>query len=121
MTNKSKALKRELARLRTVQNPQQIDFRRMRKLRRARRDYWKLRKRIVPVSGKVQEKEEKPRKEKAAKPEKKAKVEKKKKEPEIEIIPEVTEEEVEEEVEDELEEEPEIEVTDEIDEEDIEE
>ena len=44
MVNKEKALERELTRLRKVQNPSQVDFRRLRKLRKARTDYWKIKK-----------------------------------------------------------------------------
>ncbi|NHJ13629.1 MAG: hypothetical protein EAX95_08130 [Candidatus Thorarchaeota archaeon] len=80
MVNKEKALKREIIRLRKTQNAQQIDYRRMRKLRKARTEYWALK--TVPGSAK-----------KAiatpAKPEKKGKKEKEKKkekEPELEII-----------------------------------
>ncbi len=76
--NKQKALKRELTRLRKTQNPSAIDFRRMRRLRRARTMYWALLKKRHRLSEEVsvgEKKEKKPKKEK-----------KKVKEPELEEI-----------------------------------
>ncbi|MFW9798847.1 MAG: hypothetical protein ACFFD9_00265, partial [Candidatus Thorarchaeota archaeon] len=75
MVNKEKAVKREITRLRKRQNPQQVDFRRMRKLRKARAELWSSRKPVVVRPTIVREE----KKEKAKKP-------RKKKEPELEII-----------------------------------
>ncbi|MHA2034222.1 MAG: hypothetical protein DRO73_00150 [Candidatus Thorarchaeota archaeon] len=77
--NKQKALKRELTRLRKTQNPSAIDFRRMRRLRRARTTYWALLKKKHRLSEEVSVRE---KKEKKPKKEKKKKV----KEPELEEI-----------------------------------
>ena len=74
MTNRAKSYKRDRARLRRVQNPQQIDFLRMRKVRRTGVKYWATKK--MPETS--DEKKE-PAKKKAAK-----KV--KKEEPELEVI-----------------------------------
>ncbi len=96
-----KALKRERARLRKSQNPQQVDFKKMDKVRTAKTEFWKLKKRGVsarkPVVGKKDTKKPKPEKEKK----------KKEKEPELEIVEDEPELEV-------IEDEPE---TEEIDEE----
>ncbi len=48
MVSKLKALERERARLRRVQNPSQVDFRRIRRLRMAQTRYWKLKKKTQP-------------------------------------------------------------------------
>ena len=106
MVNKEKASKRDLIRIRKTQNPQQIDFRRMRKHRKARTEFWAFK--TKPSAQVVTAKKEK------AKPKKKAR-KKKKKEPELEIIedkPElkVVEQEPELEVIEEDKEEPELEV-----------
>ncbi len=76
MVNKEKNAKRDLIRIRKTQNPQQIDFRRMRKRRKARTEFWSFKKK--PSANIVIEKKEK------KKPKKKAP--KKKKEPEMEVI-----------------------------------
>ena len=73
--NKQKALKRELTRLRKTQNPSAIDFRRMRRLRRARTTYWALLKKKHRLSEEVSVREKKEKKPK-----------KKVKEPELEEI-----------------------------------
>ncbi|MFW9965592.1 MAG: hypothetical protein ACFFEA_00415 [Candidatus Thorarchaeota archaeon] len=110
MVNKEKNAQRDLIRIRKTQNPQQIDFRRMRKRRKARTEFWSFKKR--PSAHIVVEK-----KEKKKKPKKKAP--KKKKEPEMEIIDdkpelEIIDEEVElETIEEDDDEEPELEVIDE--------
>lgn len=78
MTNKQKALKRERIRLRKSQNPQQVDCRKIDRLRAARTEFWKIKKR----SGKAEEKTIAKVDTKKAKPEKKKKV----KEPELEVI-----------------------------------
>jgi hypothetical protein len=99
MVNKEKAIKRELTRLRKTQNPEQVDFRRMRKLRAAKTKLFELRRRgtVAPVKEVPAEK-----KKKKAKPRKKPKA----KEPELEIIDEEPELEV-------FEDEPELEVVEE--------
>ncbi len=96
MVNKEKTAKRNLIRIRKTQNPQQVDFRKLRKHRKARTEYWSFKKK--PSAQVVTEKKEK------AKPKKKAP--KKKKEPELEVIDQEPEIEV-------MEEEPELEVIDE--------
>ena len=95
MVNKEKAIERELTRLRKNQNPQQIDFRRMRKLRAARTNLLNLKRKKIVAPVKMAEVDKKKKK---AKPKKKPK----KEEPELEII------EDEDELED-FEEEPEVE------------
>ncbi len=87
MVSKEKAAKREIIRLRKRQNPQQVDSRRMRKLRKARAELCSSRKPVVVRPTIVREE----KKEKAKKP-------RKKKEPELEII----------------EDEPELEIIDEV-------
>ncbi|MHA2004446.1 MAG: hypothetical protein ACW960_10100 [Candidatus Thorarchaeota archaeon] len=106
MVNKEKASKRDLIRIRKSQNPEQIDFRRMRKHRKARTEFWAFKKK--PSAQVVTTKKEK------AKPKKKA-PKKKRKEPELEVIEdkpelEVVDQEPELEVIEEDEEEPELEV-----------
>ena len=81
MVNKEKALKQELIQLRRNQNPQQLDFRRMRKIRIAKAKLRSLKRRAVAPT--IEAPVEKAKKTKA-KPEKKPK--KKEKEPELEII-----------------------------------
>ncbi len=103
MVNKEKTAKRNLIRIRKTQNPQQVDFRRMRKHRKARTEFWAFKKK--PSTQVVTEEVEK------AKP-------KKKKEPELEVIDqepelEVIKEEPELEVVEKDEKEPELEVIDE--------
>lgn len=97
MTNKQKALKRERVRLRKSQNPQQVDYRKIDKLRAARTEFWKIKKRSVKAEEKTISKIDT----KKAKPEKK-----KKKEPELEVIEDKPELEV-------IETEPELEVIEE--------
>ncbi len=77
--NKEKALVRELTRLRKTQNPSATDFRRMRRLRKARARYWLLLKRR---HGRIGEQAKRPEK----KGKKKEKKREKAKEPEIEEI-----------------------------------
>ncbi|MHA2020305.1 MAG: hypothetical protein ACW98J_03170 [Candidatus Thorarchaeota archaeon] len=96
MVNKEKTAKRNMIRIRKTQNPQQVDFRRLRKHRKARTEYWSFKKK--PSVQVVTEKKEK------AKPKKKAP--KKKKEPELEVIDQEPELEV-------IDEEPELEVVEE--------
>lgn len=100
MTNKQKALKRERIRLRKSQNPQQVDYRKIDRLRAARTEFWKIKKR----SGKAEEKTIAKVDTKKAKPEKEKK--KKVKEPELEVIEDKPELEV-------IEEKPELEVIEE--------
>lgn len=76
MAKSKRAILRERTRLRRSQNPQQIDFRRMRKARENRTEYWALKRRVSPQVEEVPEKT----KEKA-KP-------KKEKKPELEVIEE---------------------------------
>ncbi|TXT57764.1 MAG: hypothetical protein BAJATHORv1_10471 [Candidatus Thorarchaeota archaeon] len=83
MVNKFKAIKRERARLRNVQNPQQVDYRRMRKIRKVKTKYWKLKKRTVAAEAEVPREKADKKKEKKDKP---------KKEPELEVIDEELEE-----------------------------
>ena len=75
MVNKEKALERELIRLRKNQNPQQLDFRRMNKIRKVRTELWKLRRKRIGIAS-----EEAPKK-KDQKEKKEPKKEKKKEEP----------------------------------------
>lgn len=75
MTNRAKSYKRDRARLRRVQNPQQIDFLRMRKVRRTGVKYWATKKK--PETGDEEEK---------VAPKKKAGKKVKKEEPELEVI-----------------------------------
>ncbi|MFX0107674.1 MAG: hypothetical protein ACFE7R_05300 [Candidatus Hodarchaeota archaeon] len=89
MVNREKAVKKELTRLRKTQNPQQIDFRRMRKLRKARTTYWLTKKRTV-VTPEVTRME---------KEEKKKKPKKEEKKPELEVIEEPELEEIDEDLE----------------------
>jgi outer membrane biosynthesis protein TonB len=79
MVNKEKALKQELIRLRRNQNPQQLDFRRMRKIRiaKAKLSSFKRKATVPTVEEPVEEVKEK-----------KAKPKKKEKEPELEVIAE---------------------------------
>ncbi len=93
MVNKEKAIKIELTRLRKTQNPEQIDFRRMRKLRAARTSLMKVKRKgtVAPVKVALAEK-------KKAKPTKKPK----KKDEELEVIEDEPELEV-------VDEEPEVE------------
>jgi len=106
MVNKEKAIKIELTRLRKTQNPEQIDFRRMRKLRAAKISLIKVKRKgtVAPVKEAIAEK-------------KKAKLKKKpkKEDPELEVIEDEPELEVfDDEPELEVEkEEPELEVVDE--------
>ena len=100
MTNKQKALKRERVRLRKGQNPQQADYRKIDRLRAAKKEFWKIKKR----SGKAEEKTISKVDAKKAKPEKEKK--KKVKEPELEVIEDKPELEV-------IETEPELEVIEE--------
>ncbi len=100
MTNKQKALKRERVRLRKGQNPQQVDYRKIDRLRAARTEFWKIKKRSSKaeekIISKVDDKKSKPTKEKK-------KIEK---EPELEVIEDKPELEA-------IEEEPELEVIEE--------
>jgi hypothetical protein len=105
MVNKEKAIKVELTRLRKTQNPQQIDFRRMRKLRAAKTSLLKIKRKGTVAPVQVAEK-----KKKKVKPTKKpkktdAELEVIEDEPELEIFDEEPELEV-------IEEEPELEVAD---------
>ena len=75
MASTEKTLKRDRTRLRRGQNPQQIDFKKMRKVRNVGRKYWLLKKKAESVSEKQTE---------SKKDTKKAKD--KKKEPELEVI-----------------------------------
>ncbi|MFW9835039.1 MAG: hypothetical protein ACFFEK_13660 [Candidatus Thorarchaeota archaeon] len=109
MGNKEKAIKRELTRLRRTQNPEQIDFRRMRQRRVAKTKLQVLKRKSTVGPAKVVSTEKKKEKKKS-KPKKKPKT----KEPELEIIDESELEEIEEEPElEEIEEEPELEVIEE--------
>jgi len=110
MVNKEKTIKRDLIRLRKTQNPEQVDFRKMRKVRAAKASLLKLKRKVTvaPVKEAVAEKKQaKPKK----KPKKKdAELEVIEDEPELEIFddePEVEEEEPELEV---VEDKPELEV-----------
>ena len=99
MVNKEKALERELTRLRKVQNPTQVDFKRMKKLRKARTQFWKLKimpSLVVPTAPKAKKEKRKSRKER--------RLESKKEEPlpELEVVEEEPELEV-------IEDEPELE------------
>ncbi len=81
MVNKEKTLKRELTQLRRNQNPQQVDFRRMRKILIAKSKLRSLKRRSVAPT--IEAPVEKAKKKKA-KPEKKLK--KKEEELELEVI-----------------------------------
>ncbi len=79
MVNTERSLKRDRTRLRRGQNPQQIDFKRMRKARNVGRKYWVLKKKSGDVfEERIEEKKDT----------KKAKAKPKKKEPELEVIDE---------------------------------
>lgn len=100
MTNKQKALKRERVRLRKGQNPQQVDYRKIDRLRAVKKEFWKIKKRSVKAEEKTISKVDT----KKAKPEKEKK--KKVKEPELEVIEDKPELEA-------IEEKPELEVIEE--------
>ncbi len=104
MVNKEKTIKIELTRLRKTQNPEQIDFRRMRKLRAAKIKLIELKRKgtVAPVKEVVAEKKKKKAKPKAVDPE----LEVIEDEPELEVFDDEPELEVEKE-------EPELEVVDE--------
>jgi len=100
MTNKEKALKIERARLQKSQNPQQVDYKKMAKVRAAKTEYWKLKKQDGFAAKKATTKPEAKKKDKPEKDKKK-----KEKEPELEVIEDEPEiEEIKEEPEPELEE-----------------
>ncbi|MFW9787524.1 MAG: hypothetical protein ACFFE1_07610 [Candidatus Thorarchaeota archaeon] len=107
MVNKEKAIKRELTRLRKTQNPEQLDFRRMRKLRAAKTSLMKLRRKgtVAPVQ-KVSEKKKKKEKPKKKPKAKDLELEVIEEEPELEIFDDESEMEG-------IEEEPELEVIEE--------
>jgi hypothetical protein len=75
MVNTEKAVKRDRTRLRRSQNPQQVDFKRMRKARETGTKYWRLKRKSEGISDKRVEVKTDTKKEKA-----------KKKEPELEVI-----------------------------------
>lgn len=106
MVNKEKALERELIRLRKTQNPSQENSRRERKLRKARTEYWKLRKkpsiavREIPKAEKEKRKSRKERRLDKMKEEPLPELEVVEDEPELEVIDE--EEDVDSELADEL-------------------
>ncbi len=81
MVNTEKTLKRDRTRLRRGQNPQQIDFKRMRKARNVGTKYWRLKTKPESDYEKQVEGKKATKKEKA-----------KKKEPELEVIDEELEE-----------------------------
>jgi hypothetical protein len=83
LVNKQKAVKREITRLRKVQNPQQADLKRAHKLRKAKTEFWEKKKKAVVTPVEAPEEETRRKPEKA-------------KEPELEEIQEETEEETEE-------------------------
>ncbi len=65
MANTEKSLRRDRTRLRRGQNPQQIDFKRMRKARNVGTNYWRLKRKSgkiseIEVEGKKDTKKEKP-------------------------------------------------------------
>jgi hypothetical protein len=97
MVNKEKALERELIRLRKSQNTEQVNFRRMRKLRKARTEYWKLRKkpsiavREVPKVEKEKRKSRKERRLDKKEEEPLPELEVVEDEPELEVVEEDTE------------------------------
>jgi hypothetical protein len=80
LVNKQKAVKREITRLRKVQNPQQADLKRTHKLRKAKTEFWAKKKRAVVTPVEAPEEKETRRKPEKAK------------EPELEEIQEETEE-----------------------------
>lgn len=99
MTNKQKTLQRDRVRLRKSHNSQQVDFKKMDKIRTVKTEFWKLKKRsrfVKKVDAKADTKKVKPEKEKK----------KKDKEPELEVVEDTPELEI-------FEEEPEIEEIDE--------
>jgi hypothetical protein len=87
--NSKRSILRERTRLRRSQNPQQIDFRRMRKARENRTEYWASRKRVLPQ---VEEIPEKTKEKAKPKKEKKPELEVIEEEPETETIDEELEE-----------------------------
>ncbi|MDF1538605.1 MAG: hypothetical protein P1Q69_06855 [Candidatus Thorarchaeota archaeon] len=108
MVNTEKAVKRDRTRMIKGQNPQQIDFKRMRKAREAKTKYWALKKKAQrPDFVAVVEDKKKPKKEKKVK---KPELEVVQDEPELEIIDEeldeifsLDDEELEDDIEDEVE------------------
>jgi hypothetical protein len=106
MANKEKTIKRELIRLRKTQNPEQFDFRKMRKIRAAKASLLKLKRKgtVAPVKEVAAEKKKVKPKKKTKK--KDAELEVIKDDPEIELFEDEPELEVEEE-------EPELEVVEE--------
>ena len=86
MVNSKKTIKRERTRLRKSQNPQQLDFLRMRKAQKIKTKYWASKKRSpVSESVVVEDKKKKPKKDKPKK-DKKAELEVVEDEPELEVI-----------------------------------
>ena len=107
MVNTRKTIKRERTRLRRSQNPQQLDFKRMRKAQKAKTKYWAIRKHGTTSEKVVAEVKKQPKKDKPKK-DKKPELEVVEDEPELEVIDEELEdlydfddEEVDEELEDE--------------------
>ncbi|MFW9907997.1 MAG: hypothetical protein ACFFEF_05425 [Candidatus Thorarchaeota archaeon] len=90
MANSEKTIKRERIRLRKNQNPQQLDFKKMRKARDVRTEFWSRKRQKKPITAVVEEKAKKVTK---AKKEEKAKPKKAEK-PELEVIDEEPELEV---------------------------
>ncbi|MCJ7622803.1 MAG: hypothetical protein MUO76_04805, partial [Anaerolineaceae bacterium] len=71
MTNKEKALQRDRVRLRKSHNSQQVDFKKMDKIRSVKTEFWKMKKRAgfagKKVTAKAEAKKAKPEKEKKKK------------------------------------------------------
>ncbi|MHA1909097.1 MAG: hypothetical protein ACW98Y_17505 [Candidatus Thorarchaeota archaeon] len=82
MVNTERTIKRERTRLRKSQNPQQLDFKRMKKAQMAKTKYWASKKRSTVSESIVVEDKKKPKKDKP----------KKDKEPELEVVDEELEE-----------------------------
>ncbi len=84
MVNTRKIILRERTRLRRSQNPQQLDFKRMRKARKYQTKYWAMQSQTRAVAASVIEKSKGKEKDKTKTKEKP----KKEKKPELEIIDE---------------------------------
>ena len=91
MVNTRKTIKRERTRLRRSQNPQQLDFKRMKKAQKVKTKYWKAKKRGTASESIVVEDKKQPKKDKPKK-DKEPELEVVEDEPELEVVDEELEE-----------------------------
>ena len=91
MVNTQKTIKHERTRLRRSQNPQQLDFKRMRKAQKVKTKYWASKKRGTASERVVTEEKKQPKKDKPKK-DKEPELEVVEDEPELEVIDEELEE-----------------------------